>query len=142
MHRHYWMIWQNTRTAFIYLKLIQPKQWATINMGGGHSHNLLKTPGIHGIGRKLQVISVNGRKQKELIQESEYLRHQLMDEKINRQKEIMQAAIDAQEKERAHIGRELHDNVKQILSTAKVCLEYGRDNAASSTAYDAAGRRV
>ncbi len=37
----------------------------------------------------------------------------------------MQAAIEAQEKERAHIGRELHDNVKQILSTAKVCLEYG-----------------
>jgi PAS domain S-box-containing protein len=62
------------------------------------------------------------------ITEKIRLRHQLMEEKINGQKEIMQAAIDAQEKERAHIGRELHDNVKQILSIARVCLEHGKDN--------------
>ncbi len=63
---------------------------------------------------------VTERKEAErLVQESEYLRLQLIDEKINRQKEISQAAIEAQEKERAHIGQELHDNVKQIL-------EYGQ----------------
>lgn len=64
------------------------------------------------------------------ITEKISLRHQLMEEKIFRQKEIMQVSIEAQEKERTEIGRELHDNVKQILGMAKVCLEHGRDNAA------------
>jgi PAS domain S-box-containing protein len=64
------------------------------------------------------------------ITEKIRLRHELMEEKIHGQRETMQAAIGAQEKERAEIGRELHDNVKQILSTAKLCLEYGNSNAA------------
>jgi PAS domain S-box-containing protein len=64
------------------------------------------------------------------ITEKISLRHQLMEEKIFRQKEIMQVAIEAQEKERTEIGRELHDNVNQILGMAKVSLEHGRDNAA------------
>lgn len=90
--------------------------------------NMLKTEGVNGIVCNFRDVTER-KKAEKLIQESEYLRHQLMEEKINRQKEILQAAIDAQEKERAHIGQELHDNVKQILSTAKVCLEYGRGNA-------------
>lgn len=56
------------------------------------------------------------------ITEKVKLRHQLMEEKIYRQKEIMKATIDAQEKEREEIGRELHDNVTQILTTARLCL--------------------
>jgi PAS domain S-box-containing protein len=64
------------------------------------------------------------------ITEKIRLRHQLMEEKISRQKETMQAAIEAQEGERAYIGRELHDNVKQILGMAKLCLEHGQGNAA------------
>lgn len=91
--------------------------------------NMLKTEGVNGIVCNFRDVTER-LKTAALVQESEELRHQLMDEKINRQKEIMQAAIEAQEKERAHIGQELHDNVKQILSTAKVCLEYGRGNAA------------
>lgn len=109
----------------IYLKLIHKN--GTEIWVEGIATNLLDTPGIHALVGNFRDISER-KKAERLVQESEDLRHQLMDEKINRQKEIMQAAIDAQEKERAHIGRELHDNVKQILSTAKVCLEYGRDN--------------
>ncbi len=56
------------------------------------------------------------------ITEKVRLRHQLMEEKIYRQKEIMKASFDAQEKEREEIGRELHDNVTQILTTARLCL--------------------
>jgi len=39
------------------------------------------------------------------------------------EKKIMQAAIDAQEREREEIGRELHDNVNQILTTARLYLD-------------------
>lgn len=109
----------------IYLKLIHKNGeeiWVE-----GIATNLLDTPGINALVGNFRDVSER-KKAERLIQESEDLRHQLMEEKINRQKEIMRAAIDAQENERAHIGRELHDNVKQILSTAKVCLEYGRDN--------------
>jgi PAS domain S-box-containing protein len=51
------------------------------------------------------------------------LQNQLIEEKIVRQKEIAKATIDVQEKERNEIGRELHDNVNQILTSAKLHLE-------------------
>jgi len=47
----------------------------------------------------------------------------LMEEKISHQKEIAKATIDVQEKERDEIGKELHDNVNQILTSAKLYLE-------------------
>ncbi|MBK7560280.1 MAG: PAS domain S-box protein [Chitinophagaceae bacterium] len=51
------------------------------------------------------------------------LEDQLMDEKMERQKEISETVIRVQEKERARIGHELHDNVNQILSSAKLFVE-------------------
>ncbi len=92
--------------------------------------NMLATEGVNGIVCNFRDVSERKNAER-LAEESKILRHQLMEEKINRQKEIMQAAMEAQERERAHIGRELHDNVKQILSTAKVCLEYGKENVAA-----------
>jgi PAS domain S-box-containing protein len=64
------------------------------------------------------------------ITEKIRLQHELMDEKIYRHKEITKAAIEAQEKERESIGREMHDNVTQILTTAKLCLSCAADNPA------------
>jgi signal transduction histidine kinase len=54
------------------------------------------------------------------------LEGQLLTQEINKQKSIAQAVVDAQEKERAEIGKELHDNVNQILSTAKLYLELAK----------------
>jgi PAS domain S-box-containing protein len=51
------------------------------------------------------------------------LQTQLMEEKSARQQEIMKATIGIQEKERNEIGHELHDNVNQILTSAKLYLE-------------------
>lgn len=93
----------------------------------GIATNFLDTPGIEALVANFRDISER-KKSERLSMESEELRQQLMQEKMSRQTEIMQAAMDAQEKERAHIGRELHDNVKQVLSTAKMWLEYGREN--------------
>jgi PAS domain S-box-containing protein len=51
------------------------------------------------------------------------LENQLMEEKLDRQKEISETVIQVQEKERTRIGHELHDNVNQILSTAKLFVD-------------------
>ena len=39
------------------------------------------------------------------------------------ERQLIQATIDAQDKEREEIGRELHDNVNQILTTARLYLD-------------------
>ncbi len=38
-----------------------------------------------------------------------------------REKQITEAIFIAQEEEREHIGKELHDNINQLLATAKLC---------------------
>src|SRR5262249_22560254 len=52
--------------------------------------------------------------------EKHRLKDQINKQKILKQKEITRATIKAQEKERLELGRELHDNVNQILSTSKL----------------------
>lgn len=50
------------------------------------------------------------------------LEAQLLIEKVNHQKILAQATLDGQEKERTQLGRELHDNVNQILTATKLLL--------------------
>lgn len=52
----------------------------------------------------------------------------LLRQELNKQKLVAQAVVDAQEKERSLIGKELHDNINQILSTAKLYLEVARND--------------
>lgn len=51
------------------------------------------------------------------------LESDLIQEKMNHQREITETAIRVQEKERTSIGHELHDNVNQILSTTKLFVD-------------------
>ena len=44
-------------------------------------------------------------------------------QEVQKQKQVMQATIDAQEKERKEIGKELHDNINQHLTTTRLYLE-------------------
>lgn len=46
----------------------------------------------------------------------------LVIEKLNYQRQITRATINAQEQERSEIGKELHDNVNQILASASLFL--------------------
>ncbi|HEX6334829.1 MAG TPA: PAS domain S-box protein [Flavisolibacter sp.] len=73
-------------------------------------------------------ISYNGREailvlSKDVTRKIE-LQNELMEEKIAHQKEIARATLSVQEKERNEIGKELHDNVNQILTSAKLHLEF------------------
>jgi PAS domain S-box-containing protein len=51
---------------------------------------------------------------------------QLAQEKLTRQKQIIHAVLAAQENERSEIGKELHDNLNQILGAAKLYIEMAK----------------
>jgi len=57
------------------------------------------------------------------LTEQKKLEKQLLDEQLQRQKAITQATIKAQEQEKTNISRELHDNVNQILMSAKLFMD-------------------
>ncbi|HVZ57141.1 MAG TPA: PAS domain S-box protein [Chitinophagaceae bacterium] len=57
------------------------------------------------------------------VSEIRQLQQRLQEEKRERQKEISEIMISVQEQERSHIAYELHDNVNQILSTAKLFID-------------------
>ncbi|MCO6498696.1 MAG: PAS domain S-box protein [Chitinophagaceae bacterium] len=56
------------------------------------------------------------------------MQSEIAEQKLNAQKEISRAFIEAQEKERNFIGRELHDNVNQLLAGARLYLTMGIRN--------------
>lgn len=61
----------------------------------------------------------------ERIKASKALHHmeqEILNQKVQEQKKITRAILNAQEKERNHIGQELHDNINQILAGAKLYL--------------------
>ena len=64
-------------------------------------------------------MDVTGRKKAE---------QELAEQKIREQKLITEITIEAQEKERNELGRELHDNINQILATAKLYLGMASTN--------------
>jgi len=57
------------------------------------------------------------------ITEQRKLQDQLVKEEERKKKEVLQAIIHAQERERHEISHELHDNVSQILTTCKLLLD-------------------
>ena len=54
------------------------------------------------------------------------LQNKIIEEKITAQKNIIKAVIQTQENERRIISKELHDNVNQILTAAKLSIENTR----------------
>lgn len=60
------------------------------------------------------------------LTEKKKLEKQLLDEQAQRHKAITQASLEAQEQEKSHISRELHDNVNQILMSAKLFMDTAR----------------
>jgi two-component system sensor histidine kinase UhpB len=63
------------------------------------------------------------------ITEQKRMAQLLIDQEIQKQKQVTQATIDAQEKERTEIGKELHDNINQHLNTTRLYLEVAKEKA-------------
>jgi two-component system, NarL family, sensor histidine kinase UhpB len=57
------------------------------------------------------------------VTEVRHLQHQIIEQELQSQKQITEVTLQAQEKERMEIGIELHDNVNQILATAKIMID-------------------
>ncbi|TWI83351.1 PAS domain S-box-containing protein [Lacibacter cauensis] len=62
------------------------------------------------------------------------LEKEIIEKEKSRQNQIAQAVVFAQEKERAEIGKELHDNIGQLLTTTKLYLEMLKNNQENPTA--------
>ncbi|MEO6070992.1 MAG: PAS domain S-box protein [Chitinophagaceae bacterium] len=62
------------------------------------------------------------------ITERKKLEQQLLQKELEKQKVISKATIETQEQERGEIGKELHDNVNQVLTTTKLYLELSQSN--------------
>jgi PAS domain S-box-containing protein len=64
------------------------------------------------------------------ITDRKKLEEELLQKELDKQRVISKATIDTQERERSEIGKELHDNVNQVLTTTKLYLELARSDAA------------
>ena len=62
------------------------------------------------------------------ITERKRLEQELLQRELEKQKMIGQATIETQEQERSEIGKELHDNVNQVLTTTKLYLDLSLSN--------------
>ncbi len=62
------------------------------------------------------------------ITEKRNLEQQLVAQQLTHQKLITENTIQAQEKEREELGKELHDNINQILATVKMFLDIAKVN--------------
>jgi len=68
------------------------------------------------------------------ITDRKKLEQELLEKQISHQKALTQATIDGQEKERREIGKELHDNIGQQLTTTKLFLDMAKTTADEQTA--------
>lgn len=69
------------------------------------------------------------------ITEKKEFEARLAQEKTNRQKEITEAIIAAQENERAGIVTELHENLNHILAASRIYIELAKQNDEKREAY-------
>jgi PAS domain S-box-containing protein len=67
------------------------------------------------------------------ITERKKLERKSFSEKMAHQRQLAQATIEGQEKERLEIGKELHDNIGQQLTTIKLFLDLAKTTADEKT---------
>ncbi|MGG9962291.1 PAS domain S-box protein [Ferruginibacter sp. SUN106] len=58
------------------------------------------------------------------ITEKLRIQQELEEVKTNKEKEILRATLESQEKSRAELGRELHDNINQLLVASTIFLKH------------------
>ncbi|MBO9681916.1 MAG: PAS domain S-box protein [Flavisolibacter sp.] len=68
------------------------------------------------------------------LTERKKLEEKLIADEVSHQRQLTQATIDGQEAERIAIGKELHDNIGQQLTTIKLFLDYAKSTAGGETA--------
>ena len=74
-------------------------------------------PFLNDKGKPVQYIEITND-----ITEKKLMAQEILEHKVQEQKKIARAIIKAQEKERNYLGQELHDNITQLLASAKLYL--------------------
>jgi two-component system sensor histidine kinase UhpB len=69
------------------------------------------------------------------VTETTLLENRLTEERLSRQREITEAVMAAQEKERAFIGWELRDNISEVLATSKIYIKLASTNVSNRKLY-------
>ncbi len=69
------------------------------------------------------------------ITETVLLEKKLLEERESKQSEMTDAMLTAQENERSDIGKELHDNLNQILAVAKMYIQMAKTKAKDRDLY-------
>lgn len=67
------------------------------------------------------------------VTERHMLQEQLMNQQLYHQKKLTEATILGQEKEKEVLGKELHDNINQMLATVKLYLDLAETNESMRT---------
>jgi len=63
------------------------------------------------------------------LTERKKLEQKIISDRLSHQRQLTQATIDGQEAERRSIGKELHDNIGQQLTTIKLFLDFAKSSA-------------
>lgn len=109
-------VFQTAEVKFIEVRLLkQDGEWLWCMVRG---HNMLTNPHINGI--IIYFHDDTGRRK---------LQEELVARQISHQRQLTQASIDGQENERREIGKELHDNIGQQLTTIKLFLDLAKNTA-------------
>jgi len=90
-------------------------------VGGGYAFVHDRGHIIYEEGKPLRMVGAT-----QDITERVVLQNKLSQEREARQREITRAVLMAQEKERAEIGQELHDNLGQVLAIAKMYIQMAK----------------
>ncbi|HSU27815.1 MAG TPA: PAS domain-containing sensor histidine kinase [Chitinophagaceae bacterium] len=114
---------QDPKLKYISVRLLKKSgDWLWCIVRG---HNLMHTPEVKG----MVIYFYDDTLRKTAEDELKRLMEQMVELEIQKQKQLTQATIDGQEKERLEIGKELHDNISQHLTTTRLYLEIARDKA-------------
>jgi len=76
------------------------------------------------------------------VTEEERLQTELINEKLNKEKKILEATLHGQELERVEIGKELHDNINQMLGAVSLYLDMAGKDKVNGNEYIKKGREI
>lgn len=103
--------------------------WKHVDSAGNLMYMHIASHQIYYQGRKVIMAISNNVTQKILLEE------EFENQKTIKQKEITEAVISAQEQERQEIGRELHDNINQILASSRLYLSMVEKGSEKNTSF-------
>lgn len=130
--RAFWeKFWKHIQTG----KVLKAEVCNKSKDGSLHWGDTTIVPFLNDSGKPYQYLAIRSD-----ITEKRKLEKALTEQQIHQQKLITEMTIAAQEKERNELGKELHDNINQILATVKMYLGMAKIKTAGNGGLDLVGQ--